>query len=116
MARYIYQCLEYQKVKEEHKHHASRLHPFPMVEWKWNVVIIDFIKNLPRTLKQHDYIMVVVKKLTKLAHFIPIELTFKEYKIAEIYMKEISRLLDIPKEIVSDQHPKFTSNFWKGLF
>jgi hypothetical protein len=60
--------------------------------------------------------MVVVDKLNKGAHFIPVNLTHKETKIVDIYMKEISRLHGIPKTIVSDGDPKFTSNFWKGLF
>jgi hypothetical protein len=42
----------------------------PIPEWKWEVITIDFITNLPRTVKQHDSIMVVVDKLTKVAHFI----------------------------------------------
>jgi hypothetical protein len=77
---------------------------------------MDFITKLPRTNKQHDSIMVVVDKLTKATHFIPVKLTHKAMKIADIYMKEIARLHGIPKTIVSDRDPKFTSKFWKGLF
>jgi hypothetical protein len=62
---------------------------FPFLEWKWEVVTIDFITKLPRTMKQHDSIMVVVDKLTKVAHFIPVKLTHKEANIADIYMREI---------------------------
>jgi hypothetical protein len=60
--------------------------------------------------------MVVVDKITKNAHFIMVKMTHKETNIAYIYMKEISRLHGVPKEIVLDKDPKFTSNFWKGLF
>jgi hypothetical protein len=60
--------------------------------------------------------MVVVDKLTKVAHFIPVKLTHKETNIADVYMSEIAQLHGIPKTIVSDRDPKFTSNFWKGLF
>jgi hypothetical protein len=65
---------------------------------------------------QHDSIMVVVDKLTKAAHFIPFRLTHKATYIAYVYMKEIARLHGIPKTIVFDRDPKFTSKFWKGLF
>ena len=75
-----------------------------------------FITKLPRTNKQHDCIMVVVDKITKDAHFISFKLTHKETNIADVYMKEIARLHGIPKTIVSDKDPKFTSKFWKGLF
>jgi hypothetical protein len=77
---------------------------------------MDFITGLPRTCKQHDSIMVVVGKLTKAAHFIPLKTTHKATNVADIFMREIARLHGIPKTIVSDQDPKFTSKFWKGLF
>jgi hypothetical protein len=60
--------------------------------------------------------MVVVNKLTKVAHFIPIKMMHRETNIAKIYMNEIVELHSMPKAIVSDKDPKFTSNFWKGLF
>ena len=60
--------------------------------------------------------MVVVDKLTKVAHFIPVKLTHKAGNIADVYMREISGLHGIPKTIMSHRDPKFTSNFWKGLF
>jgi hypothetical protein len=108
-------CLECQKVKDEHRHPTFFLQPLPIPEWKWEVVTMDFITKMPRTNKQHDSIMVVVDKLTKAAHFIPIKLTHKERNIVCVYMKEITRLHGIPKKIVSDRDPKFTSNVWKGL-
>ena len=60
--------------------------------------------------------MVVSDKLTKYAHFIPLKTTHKTTNIADIYMKEVSKLHGIPKAIVSDKYTKFTSNFLKGLF
>jgi hypothetical protein len=76
---------------------------------------MEFITKLPRTNKQHDYIMVVVDKLTNADHFIPIKLTYKATNTVDVYMREIARLHGIPKTIVSDRDPKFTSKFWKGL-
>jgi hypothetical protein len=79
------------------------------------MVTMDFITGLPETSKQHDSIMVVVEKLMKAAHFIPLKTTHKATDVADIFMREITRLHRIPKTIVSDRDPKFTSNFWKGL-
>jgi len=67
-------------------------------------------------MKQHDSIMVVVDKLTKVAHFIPVKTTHKTKNIAETYMKEVVQLHGVPKEIFLDRDLKFTSKFWKGLF
>jgi transposase InsO family protein len=60
--------------------------------------------------------MVVIDKVSKIAHFIPINSTFKAINIAEIFMKEIFRLHGIPKMVISDRDVKFTSSFWKELF
>jgi hypothetical protein len=103
-------------VKVEHRHPTSLLQPLPILEKKWEVVTIDFITKFPITTKQHDSIMVVVDKLIKVAHFVPIKMTHIAANIAEIYMREIARLHGIPKEIVLDEDTKFTSNFWRGLF
>ena len=60
--------------------------------------------------------MVVVGKLTKAVHFIPVKTNKKAPNIANIYMKEVAKLHGILKAIVPDRDSKFTSNFWKGLF
>jgi hypothetical protein len=116
VADFIAKCLECQKVNAEHRHLTGLLHSLPIPEWRWEVVTMDFITKLPRTNKQHDSIMVVVDKLTKATHFIPVKLTYKATNIVDVYMREITRLHGIPKTIVSDRDPKFTSKFWKGLF
>ena len=77
---------------------------------------MDFITKLPNTKLQNDAIMVVVDKLTKEAHFIPIKKTHKADNIANIYMKEVARFHGIMKDIISDIESKFNSNFLKGLF
>ena len=60
--------------------------------------------------------MVVVDKLTKVAHFIPVKSTHKTDDIAKIFMKKIFKLHGLPKAIVFDRDVKFTTNIWKGLF
>jgi hypothetical protein len=102
-------------VKDEHRHPLGLLHPLPIPEKKWEVITMDFVTGLPRTNKKHDSIMVVVDKLTKDAHFVPVNTTHTSANIAEIFMKEIDRLHGIPRT-VSDRDMKFTSNFWRGLF
>ena len=77
---------------------------------------MDFITRFPTKVRHHGSIMVVVDKLTKLAHFIPVNSTHKIDDIARILMKEIFRSHGLPKAIISDRDTKFTSNFWKGLF
>jgi hypothetical protein len=116
IAEYITKCLECQQVKVEHRNPAGLLQPVQILEWKWEVISMDFIMILPRKTKQHDAIMVVVDKLSKETHFIPIKSTYKAIDVANIFMKEIFRLHGMPKKIISDRDAKFTSNFWKSLF
>jgi hypothetical protein len=89
---YIARCMECQKVKAEHRHPAGLLQPIPIPEWKWEVVTMDFITGLPRTSKLHDSIMVVVDKLTKVAHFIPLKTTHRAAEVAAIFLKEVACL------------------------
>ena len=72
---------------------------------------MDFITGLPRNFRQHDSIMVVVDKLSKDAHFIPVKSTYKVVNIAYIFMKEVFRIHGVPKVIVSDRDTKFIGNF-----
>jgi hypothetical protein len=69
---FIARCLECQKVKAKHRHLVGLLQSFPIPEWKWEVVTMDFITKLPKIVKQHDSIMVVVDKITKVSHLIPV--------------------------------------------
>jgi hypothetical protein len=91
------------------------LQPLPIPEWKWETISMDFITGLLTSTKQNDTIMVVLDKLSKSAHFIPIKSTCKAIDITQVFMKEIFRLHGMPKEIVSGRDMKFTSNFWKSL-
>lgn len=75
-----------------------------------------FIIGLPKTKRQKYSIMVIVDKLSKVAHFIPIKSTHMTINIAKNFMKEIFRLHRIPKIVISSRDAKFTSKFWKELF
>jgi transposase InsO family protein len=113
---YISRCMECQRVKAEHRHPTGLLQPLPIPKKKWEVVTIDFITKFPWTTRKHDSVMVVLDKLTKVAHFVHVKMTDTTTSIVEIYMREIYRLHGIPKAIVSDKYTKFTSNLWRGLF
>jgi len=58
-------------------------------EWKWEEVEMDFIVGLPRTQTGYDSIWVIVDRLTKVTHFIPIKITYSGTKLVELYMERI---------------------------
>ena len=76
---------------------------------------MDFILGLPKTPTGEDSIWVVVDRLTKSAHFIPIKVKDPIDKLARLYVQNIVRLHGVPFAIVSDRDSHFTSRFWKSL-
>jgi hypothetical protein len=115
IAEYIAKCDVCSRVKAEHQKPAGLLQPLKVPDWKWDKIGMDFITGLPRTKSGYDSIWVVVDRLTKVAHFIPVKTTYTSAKLADIYMKRIVCLHGVPKSIVSDRGTQFTSHFWKQL-
>jgi hypothetical protein len=84
-------------------------------EWKWEEISMTFIVGLPKTQNGYDSIWVIVDRLSKVAHFIPIKTTYKGSKLAELYIARIVCLHGVPKKIVSDRGAQSTSKFWEKL-
>ena len=76
---------------------------------------MDFIVGLPCTKDGYDSISVIVDRLTKVAHFIPVKTTYTGARLAELYISRIVCLHGVPKKIVSDRGTQFTSWFWQKL-
>jgi len=115
VAQFVYACLICQNSKVEHQKPAGLLTPLDVPEWKWDNISMDFVTSFSNTPKGHDAIWVTVDRLTKLAHFIPINISFPVSQLAEIYIREIVKLRGVRSSIVSDRDPRFTSRFWKSL-
>lgn len=115
VAEYVASCLTCQKAKVEHQKPAGLLQPLSVPQWKWESISMDFVVALPKTQRKFDSIWVIVDRLTKSAHFIPVRTNYNVAKLAEIYVGEIVRLHGVPSSIVSDRDPKFTSHFWGAL-
>ena len=76
---------------------------------------MDFVTGLPRTQRKHDAIWVIVDRLTKFAHFLPVNVEDSLEKLAQLYVDEIVRLHGVLVSVVSDRDPRFTSRFWLSL-
>ncbi|KAA3480655.1 DNA/RNA polymerase superfamily protein [Gossypium australe] len=115
ISEFVARCLMCQQVKAEHQVPSGLLQPVMIPEWKWDRVTMDFVSGLPLSLKNKDTIWVVVDRLTKFAHFIPVCTDFSLDKLVELYLSEIVRLHRLPVSIISDRDPRLTSLFWKKL-
>ena len=89
-------------MKVEHQHPTCLLQPLQIPEWKWEVISLYFITGFALTQKQHGSIMVVVKKLSKYANFIPMKSTYKYVNVAETFVKEILQLHGVPTMVIFD--------------
>ena len=115
IASFVSRCLTCQQVKTEHQRPAGKIQLLPIPVWKWEKITMDFVTGLPRTRRQHDAIWVIVDRLTKSAHFLPVNVEDSLEKLARLYVDEIVRLHGVPVSIVSDRDPRFTSRFWPSL-
>ena len=115
IADYVAKCYTCQQVKAEHQRPTGTLQPLSIPEWKWADISMDFIVGLPKSKKENDSIWVIVDRLTKLAHFLPVRTTYTVDTYARIFIREIIKLHRVPETIVSDQGSAFTSYFWKSF-
>ena len=76
---------------------------------------MDFVVGLPFIGRKNDSVWVVVDRLTKSAHFLPVRTDYSLDKLVVLYIKEIVRLHGIPISIISDRDSRFTSRFWGKL-
>ena len=115
IASFVARCLTCWQVKAEHQKPAGKIQLLPILVWKWEKITMDFVTCLPRTQKQHDAIWVIVDRLMKFAHFLPVNVEDSLEKLAQLYVDEIVRLHGVPVSIVSDRDPRFTSRFCPSL-
>ncbi|KAA3460507.1 retrotransposon protein [Gossypium australe] len=115
VTEFVGKCLTCQQVKAEHQVPSGLLQPIKIPQWKWERITMDFVSGLPLTPIKKDSVWVIVDKLTKSAHFIPVRVDYSLQKLAKLYVAKIVRLHGVPVAIISDRDPRFTSRFWKAL-
>ncbi|GKC64803.1 putative reverse transcriptase domain-containing protein [Tanacetum coccineum] len=79
--------------------------------WKWEGIAMDFVTKLPRTSSGHDTIWVIVDRLTKSAHFLPMREDYKMERLARLYLNKIVARHGVPISIISDRDSRFTSSY-----
>ncbi|GKC70826.1 putative reverse transcriptase domain-containing protein [Tanacetum coccineum] len=115
IATYVSKCLTCAKVKAEHRKPSGLLQQPEIRVWKLEGITMDFVSGLHRTPSGYDTIRVIVDRLTKSAHFLPIKKIDTIEKLTQLYLKEIVCRHGVLILIISDRDSHFTSRFWKSL-
>ncbi|GJU31493.1 reverse transcriptase domain-containing protein [Tanacetum coccineum] len=115
IATYVSKCMTCTKVKAECQKPFGLLVQPVIPVWKWENITMDFITKLPKTSTGQDTIWVIVDRLTKSAHFLPMKENVSMEKLTRQYLKEVVSRHGVPVSIISDRDSRFTSQFWQSL-
>jgi len=112
---FIQLCEVCQKAKHVHNLPAGKLQPLPIPAGTWQDLSMDVIEGLPKS-EGYSVIMVVVDRLTKYAHFLPLKHPYTAPVVAKLFLDTVVKLHGFPHSIVSDRDKIFLSSFWRELF
>jgi hypothetical protein len=115
IARYVAKCDTYRCVEAIHMKATRPLQSLPIPTWKWEDICMDFVVGLPMIAKGFDSIWVIIDRLTKIAHFLPVKTDHPVAVYAQLYIARILSLHGVPKTIASDRGPQFVFKFWEEL-
>ncbi|GJR69972.1 putative reverse transcriptase domain-containing protein [Tanacetum coccineum] len=115
IATYVRKCLTCLKVKVEYQKPSGLLVQPEIPQWKCDNITMDFITKLPRTSSGYNTIWVIVDRLTKSAHFLPMRENDSMDKLTRLYLKEVATIHGIPVSIICDCECRFTSQFWRSF-
>lgn len=101
------------EVKIEYQKSLGLMQPLSIYNWKWDTISMAFVTRFPKTVKNGDIIWVIVDRLMKYAHFIPMKLDYPLERLENLYIERIVSLHNILSSIVFDRDLRFTSGSWR---
>jgi hypothetical protein len=113
---FIRSCITCQKTKDTDSLTSGLLLPLDVPKRPWSSVALDFITGLPTTDSGFDAILTFVDSFSKMAHFVPCSSSTNAPQTAQLFLNQVFRYHGMPKSIVSDRGPQFTSDFWRSFF
>ena len=116
VAEYVRTCDKCQRTKASRTAADAPLQPLQLSARNWDAVSLDFIVALPKTRRGHDAILVVVDRLSKMAHFIATTTSVTTTQTAQLVFQHVVKHHGLPRTIVSDRDPRFTSSVWRSLW
>ena len=115
VTRFVQTCQICQATKTSNQKPSGLLQPLPVPEVRWEHVSMDLITQLPQSTGGHDCIFVVVDRLSKMIHLMPCKTAISAAELSKLFVDNVFKLHGMPKTIVSDRDPRFTSHFWSAF-
>ena len=113
---YVRKCATCARTKASNQQPIGVLQPLPLPDHCWEQVSHDLITGLPKTPRGHDAIVTFVDRLSKRVIFVPTTSNIDAAGYADLFFTHVFRHFGLPKALISDWDPRFTSHFWKALF
>ena len=113
--QFVKGCMHCQRNKAQTRRYAGQLQQHEVPSQKWLHLAMDFITNLPVTARGHNMIMVVVDVLTKMAHFVPCQMTDGAEAIAHFHIENVFRLHGWPRAFLTDRDGRFLDAFFRAV-
>jgi len=112
--RYVAGCEKCQANKPNRQLKRNNLHPNKIPKGPWEVISIDLVGPLPELL-EHDGILVIVDRFSKMARYIPISMNITVQEVAKISWDRVFKDVGLPQKVISNRGPQFVSRFMKKL-
>lgn len=113
IAKFVAKGPSYKQVKAKHQRLSGLTQDIEIPTWKLEEINIDFMVGFPRTRRNFDSILVIVDRIIKSTHFLPIKTAYSAEDYAKVYIWELVRLHGVPLSITLDRDIQFTSHFWR---
>jgi len=116
VVNFMARCFNCQYLRVECKHPGGFLPLIAIPEWKWEVISMELITCLPRIVRQNDSIIIVIGRLTKVAHFILVKSTLLASDVAHVFIRYVIKLHGVPKKIVLEKDASSLPSFGRSCF